>query len=86
MVKCARNGGEKMESKGVAVIGAGPAGMFAALKAAEAGAFVTLFEKNEKWLLCNNDGQIIWIVGMRMDDCFKVAPQSEEILMVKFSL
>ena len=37
-----------MESKGVAVIGAGPAGMFAALKAAEAGADVTLFEKNEK--------------------------------------
>ena len=37
-----------MEAKGVAVIGAGPAGMFAALKAAEAGAAVTLFEKNEK--------------------------------------
>ena len=37
-----------METKGVAVIGAGPAGMFAALKAAEAGAAVTLFEKNEK--------------------------------------
>ena len=37
-----------MESKGVAVIGAGPAGMFAALRAAEAGADVTLFEKNEK--------------------------------------
>ena len=34
--------------RGVAVIGAGPAGMFAALKAAEAGAIVTLFEKNEK--------------------------------------
>ncbi|MBR5027894.1 MAG: tRNA lysidine(34) synthetase TilS [Bacteroidales bacterium] len=47
---------------------------------------LSLFEKNEKWLLCNNDGQIIWIVGMRMDDRFKVAPQSEEILMVKFSL
>ena len=37
-----------MKAKGVAVIGAGPAGMFAALKAAEAGAPVTLFEKNEK--------------------------------------
>lgn len=36
------------EFKGVAVIGAGPAGMFAALKAAESGAAVTLFEKNEK--------------------------------------
>ena len=47
---------------------------------------LSLFEKNEKWLLCNNDGQIIWIVGMRMDERFKVAPQSEEILMVKFSL
>ena len=38
-----------METNGkVAVVGAGPAGMFAALKAAEAGAAVTLFEKNEK--------------------------------------
>ena len=32
----------------IAVVGAGPAGMFAALKAAEHGASVTLFEKNEK--------------------------------------
>ncbi len=37
-----------MKAKSVAVIGAGPAGMFAALKAAEAGASVILFEKNEK--------------------------------------
>ena len=47
---------------------------------------LSLFEKNEKWLLCNNDGQIIWIVGMRMDERFKVAPQSDEILMIKFCL
>ncbi len=34
--------------KNVAVIGGGPAGMMAAIAAAEAGAAVTLFEKNEK--------------------------------------
>ena len=47
---------------------------------------LSLFEKNEKWLLCNNDGQIIWIVGMRMDDRFKVAQQSKEITMIKLLL
>ena len=47
---------------------------------------LSLFEKNEKWLLCNNDGQIIWIVGMRMDDRFKVAQQSKEITTIKLLL
>ena len=47
---------------------------------------LSLFEKNEKWLLCNNDGQIFWIVGMRMDNRFKVAQQSKEITMIKLLL
>ena len=34
--------------KQVIVIGGGPAGMFAALAAAESGHSVTLYEKNEK--------------------------------------
>ena len=44
---------------------------------------LSLFEKNEKWLLCNADGKIIWIVGMRMDDSFSVAKSTKEITIIK---
>lgn len=42
------------------------------------------FEKERKWILCNADNHIIWIVGMRMDDTFKVTPETKKILKIKF--
>ena len=47
---------------------------------------LSLFEKNEKWLLCNADGKIIWIVGMRMDDSFAVTESTKEITIIKNNL
>ena len=45
---------------------------------------LTRLEKNEKWLLCNANGQIIWIVGMRMDDTFKVDKKTEHITIIQY--
>ena len=47
---------------------------------------MSLFEKNEKWLLCNADGKIIWIVGMRMDDSFAATESTKEITIIKNNL
>jgi tRNA(Ile)-lysidine synthase len=47
---------------------------------------LSLFEKNEKWLLCNADGEIIWIVGMRMDDSFAATQSTKEITIIKNNL
>lgn len=44
---------------------------------------LSLFEKEEKWLLCNADDRIIWIVGMRMDDSFKITSDTKEVLKIK---
>ena len=45
---------------------------------------LSLFEKNEKWFLCNNDGKIIWIVGMRMDNHFRVNLSTTKVTKIIF--
>lgn len=40
---------------------------------------LSIFEKKEKWLLVNNDEKIIWIVGMRADDRFKITSKTNKI-------
>ena len=61
--------------KKVIVIGGGPAGMFAALAAAQNGHSVSLLEKNEKlgkklYITgkgrCNIQMQVIWILCLKM--------------------
>jgi tRNA(Ile)-lysidine synthase len=42
------------------------------------------FSRQEQWLLVNGDGQIIWVVGLRLDERFKVSAQDVEILKVSF--
>lgn len=44
---------------------------------------LSLFEKKEKWLLCNADGQIIWIVGMRMDDRFRITNGTSKAMIIR---
>ncbi|MBR0072916.1 MAG: tRNA lysidine(34) synthetase TilS [Bacteroidales bacterium] len=43
------------------------------------------FEKEQKWLLCNADGQIIWIVGMRMDDRFRLTATTATAMIITLS-
>jgi tRNA(Ile)-lysidine synthase len=41
-----------------------------------------LFSKEDQWLLCSG-GEIVWVIGKRADDRFKVAPITESILKIK---
>lgn len=43
---------------------------------------LSLAEKLTTWLLCDSDN-ILWIVGLRAGDCFKVTPQSSKILILE---
>ena len=44
---------------------------------------LSLFEKENVWLLCS-DENIVWIIGFRMDDRFKLSGKSEEVYKVCF--
>jgi len=40
-------------------------------------------EKEKIWLLCDADDQIIWIIGKRLDNRYKITEQTTEILRIK---
>lgn len=42
----------------------------------------SLIEKENQWLLCNNDNEIIWIVGHRADDRFRITEKTTQILKI----
>lgn len=42
---------------------------------------LTLNEKENSWVLCS-DGQVVWVVGLRADDNFKVTEKTKLILKV----
>lgn len=44
----------------------------------------SLHDKADAWILCSED-DIVWIVGHRADDRFKVTPQTKNILKIKTS-
>lgn len=43
---------------------------------------LSLIEKRNTWILCS-DNQIIWIVGLRQDDRFKIESNTKEILKIQ---
>lgn len=43
---------------------------------------LSLIDKEQVWLLCSGD-EVVWVVGYRMDDRFKVSDQTRQILEVK---
>ena len=42
----------------------------------------SLLEKENQWILCNGDNEIIWIIGQRADDRFKITERTIEILKI----
>ena len=47
---------------------------------------LTLHDKKAVWLLCNGEGEILWVVGMRSDDRFKVTEQTKTILKITWNI
>lgn len=47
---------------------------------------LTLHDKKAVWLLCNGEGEILWLVGMRSDDRFKVTEQTKTILKITWNI
>lgn len=46
---------------------------------------ISILDKNNTWILCS-DNQIVWIIGMRMDDRFKVTNETKKILKLELNL
>ena len=46
---------------------------------------LSIHDKKDVWLLCSATGEIMWIVGMRTDDRFKITPLTKKILRVIIS-
>ena len=44
---------------------------------------MSLIEKENSWLLCDANNTIIWVVGRRADDRFKVVVKTKRILKIK---
>ncbi len=44
------------------------------------------FEKQETWLLCNNNNEVIWVVGMRQDRRFSITPKINRDSILKISI
>ena len=42
---------------------------------------LSVVEKESTWLLCSNN-QIIWVVGMRQDDRYKINSETKKILKI----
>lgn len=43
---------------------------------------IDVLSKEKQWLLCSDD-KIVWILGRRADDRFKVGRDTENILKIK---
>lgn len=43
---------------------------------------LSLFEKEDIDILCNADGNILWIIGMRSDDRYKITKQTTQMLKI----
>ena len=45
---------------------------------------VSNFQKEKVLVLCNNSGEIIWLVGFRLDDRFKISPSTQKFLHLNY--
>ena len=43
---------------------------------------LSLHDKKNIWLLCNADDEILWVLGLRTDDRFKITSQTHHILNI----
>ena len=43
---------------------------------------LSLIDKEKIWLLCSNN-QVVWVVGIRQDERFKIDPNSKKLLKIE---
>ena len=43
---------------------------------------LSILEKENTWVLCSNDN-IVWVVGHRLDDRYKLVAQTEKVYIVQ---
>ena len=43
---------------------------------------LSLLEKQNTWLLCNNNDDLIWVINHRKDNRFKVSSQTKHFLKI----
>ncbi|MFR9166437.1 MAG: tRNA lysidine(34) synthetase TilS [Dysgonomonas sp.] len=44
---------------------------------------LSIIDKDKVWLLCSADDRIVWIVGMRSDNRFRVTDKTKEVLRIE---
>lgn len=44
---------------------------------------LSIIEKQQQWLLCDADGEIVWLVGMRADGRFAITDKTEDVVRIK---
>lgn len=44
---------------------------------------LSLIEKERQWLLCDADGNIVWVVGHRADGRFAITDKTEDVVRIK---
>lgn len=42
----------------------------------------SLFEKEKQYVLCSSDNKIVWLIGERIDDRYKITATTKEVLIV----
>lgn len=47
---------------------------------------LSLHDKKNIWLLCNADDEILWVMGLRTDDRFKITSQTRNILNITWKV
>lgn len=47
---------------------------------------LSLHDKKNIWLLCNADDEILWVMGLRTDDRFKITSQTHNILNINWKV
>ena len=44
---------------------------------------LSIIEKQQQWLLCDADGNIVWVVGHRADGHFAITDKTEDVVRIK---
>lgn len=44
----------------------------------------SIVKKEQQWILCDNNDEIIWIVGERMSESVRITPSTSQILIIQY--